>query len=160
MVSCVGTGIIPVLPFRFEPMRSQCHRGILPNPGIDRRLGITLILGFYGLIQCMMNWLSFGSVNTCSSWPRMVLGRSWTLQFWTRVKNIQICFVASPWYLWDSASHSPPFSPFRSPPFTRSKWHGSLWLYWNGHQCNERRWTEDPEERNSDLVAGGFGSSR
>ena len=87
MISCVGIEIVLMLPFRFEPMRSQHYRGILPNLGFDWWLGITSVLGFYGLIKRTINRLSFGSIKTYSI-RSMVLGRPWMLQFWTRVEHI------------------------------------------------------------------------
>ena len=43
MVSCAGTGSVPVLPFRFEPMRSHVTEGSLPDHGtgiIGNRLDV------------------------------------------------------------------------------------------------------------------------
>ena len=35
MVSCAGTGNVPILPFRFEPMRSHATEDFLPDHGTD-----------------------------------------------------------------------------------------------------------------------------
>ena len=49
MVSCAGTGSVPLLPFRFEPIRSHAIEGSLPDHGTDmigNRLGV-ISHGFY-----------------------------------------------------------------------------------------------------------------
>ena len=47
MVSCVGTGSVIVLPFRFGPMRSHATKDLLPDQGTDmirNRLGILVTI--------------------------------------------------------------------------------------------------------------------